>query len=138
MAATPPRIWWTRKAILLHCILAVCVPGFVALFWWQVQRVREGNGLSWAYVFEWPFFTGYAIYLWWRLVHEQDEVPTTPAGAGGGADRAAPAADDASAATETPAPPGPVVATDADEDEELAAYNRYLAELNASARPKRW
>ncbi len=135
-------MWWTPKAILLHCILAVCVPGFVALFLWQVDRVREGNGLSWAYVFEWPFFTGYAIYLWWKLVHEQDDPVVAPsAGTGLAAgeppsdghpvEAAAPSGADAHAAPQTPA------ATD-DEDDEVAAYNRYLAELNASGRRKRW
>ena len=65
------RTWLTRRAVGLHVTVVVLVPAFVALFWWQVRRVREGNTLSWAYVFEWPFFTGYAIYLWWRLVHDQ-------------------------------------------------------------------
>jgi DNA-binding transcriptional regulator of glucitol operon len=100
----------------MHVAIAVVVPTFLALFWWQVQRVREGNTLSWAYVFEWPFFTGYAIYMWWKLVH--DRTGAEPHGAG------------AATRTATPAEPG--------EDEELTAYNRYLAELHASGRRKRW
>jgi hypothetical protein len=30
-----------------------------------------GNGLSWAYVFEWPAFAVYAVYMWWRLIHDK-------------------------------------------------------------------
>jgi DNA-binding transcriptional regulator of glucitol operon len=119
-------IWWTKRAVGMHVTLLVAVPAFLALFWWQVDRVRQGNTLSWAYVFEWPFFTCYAVYLWWKLVHDQGESARPPS-------------------TGTFVEKGTTgrrrdVATD-DPDthgEELAAYNRYLAELHASARPKRW
>jgi hypothetical protein len=86
----------------------VVVPAFALLCWWQVRRATSGNELSWAYVFEWPLFALYAVYMWWRLVHE-------PASEGS-----------------SPAPPA------TEEDAELAAYNRYLADLHASGRPKRW
>ncbi|MGH9090347.1 MAG: hypothetical protein ACRDZR_03050 [Acidimicrobiales bacterium] len=114
--------WWSPRAIGLHVTLVVVVPLFAGLFWWQVQRVRQGNTLSWAYVFEWPFFAGYAVYLWWRLVHEQPEparevVPVVPVED----------VEDVDAERQ-----------DEREDEELAAYNRYLAQLDASGRPKRW
>lgn len=135
--ATTATAWWSPRAIGLHVTLVVVLPVFAGLFWWQVQRVREGNTLSWAYVFEWPFFAGYAVYLWWHLVHEQ------PARAGS----AVAAAPPAEATTEVEAAGRPSEETAAagadqdegdDEDEELAAYNRYLAELDASGRPKRW
>ena len=104
------------------------VPAFVALCWWQVLRATSGNELSWAYVFEWPLFALYAVYMWWKLVHEpMDDMP-------GAAVHAAPASSPASTAAG--------VGADADgeetEDADLAAYNRYLAELHASGRPKRW
>ena len=87
-----------------------------------------GNTLSWAYVFEWPFFAAYAIYMWWRLVHEPARsaaaaAPAPPAG------RAAPTPD------RRRRPPGRV--EDEVEDEELAAYNRYLAALNEADRQER-
>ncbi len=90
----------------------------MALCVWQVNRALSGNDLSWAYVFEWPFFAGYGIYVWWRLIHEQLGAATPAPGAD-----AAPAAD-------RPAPD--------EDDEELAAYNRYLAQLHESGRQKRW
>ncbi|MGH9087236.1 MAG: hypothetical protein ACRDYZ_03870 [Acidimicrobiales bacterium] len=132
------RVWFSRRAILLHVTVVVVVPLFFALFWWQVQRVRQGNTLSWAYVFEWPFFAAYAVYLWWRLVHEQpaneDAAALRPTRAPGAGATAGP----------TPAPPSSpksaaAAAAAAEEaDEELSAYNRYLAELNATGQRKRW
>ena len=80
--STQPSLWWNRRALGLHATLAVTVPGFLALGWWQLHRALGGNGLSWAYTFEWPFFAGYAVYLWWKLVHEPVDgpVPETSAG----------------------------------------------------------
>ena len=75
-AADTRWIWFTRRAMWMHLTLALLVPTFLGLFWWQVQRVGEGNTLSWAYVFEWPIFTGYAIYMWWKLVHDQLDAQT--------------------------------------------------------------
>jgi hypothetical protein len=95
----------------------VVVPAFVALCWWQVRRATSGNELSWAYVFEWPLFALYAVYMWWRLVHE----PVSDAASSGG----------------TGSEPSRTDAGD-EEDAELAAYNRYLADLHAAGRPKRW
>ena len=61
----------------LHVTLAVLVAGCAALCDWQVHRALSGNGLSWAYVFEWPFFAGYGVYMWWKLLHDRPAlVPT--------------------------------------------------------------
>ena len=142
----------TRRAMGLHATILVVLPVFGLLCAWQVRRALSGNGLSWAYVFEWPFFAGYAVYLWWKLVNEDPEPLSTaatrrtePASSGlaaetqpdlaptsgqwapeAGEERAAAAQ---SADGEVPPDPG---------DGELAAYNRYLAELNAHGAPKRW
>jgi hypothetical protein len=114
--------WWSRRAIGLHVVLLAVVPTFFALCDWQVHRALSGNELSWAYVFEWPFFAGYAVFVWWKLVHET-LVPAD------GADSDVPA--QGSEARSAPAEP-------VEDDAELAAYNRYLAELEANGRPKRW
>jgi hypothetical protein len=102
----------------MHAALLVLVPLCAALCDWQVHRAISGNSLSWAYVFEWPFFAGYGTYVWWKLVHDQTATPSPPGPAG---ERT-----------------GPTAAFLEEPDEELAAYNRYLAELQASGRPKRW
>jgi hypothetical protein len=85
----------------------VVIPAFMAMCLWQVSRALGGNELSWAYVFEWPLFAVYAVYMWWRLLHEPGDEP---------APRTLPADSDADA--------------DADgTDAELAAYNEYLSQL---------
>jgi hypothetical protein len=137
-------VWTSKRAVSLHVALIVFVPGCVALTWWQVSRALGGNTLSWVYSFEWPIFAGYAVYMWWKLVHDEaDEPGAVETGAeerkseGSGPDRTAPAASveasDRGGAGEAGGPAG------ADEHgDELAEYNRYLAELNASGRQKRW
>lgn len=139
------RTWLSRRALLLHLTIIVVLPTFLGLFWWQVQRVRQGNTLSWAYVFEWPFFAGYAVYLWWKLVHDQPDPseaatpvvaqpePSVPATAEAATPGPAAALGPA-AATE----PGTASAAASEDDRELAEYNRYLAALNANGQRKHW
>lgn len=106
--------WWTRRAIGLHVTLALTLPAFLALGWWQLRRALDGNSLSWAYTFEWPLFAAYAVFMWWRLVHEQPGL----------VDQTATSGPDGPAATSA-LDAGP----DAEPDEDLAAYNAYLADL---------
>jgi hypothetical protein len=112
---TVSEVWLSPRALKLHAVILVVVPGFMALCLWQLNRALSGNELSWAYVFEWPLFAGYAVYMWWRLVHEWPvaAVATTPDAADGPRAGAESAPDD----------------VDEPEDPELAAYNDYLARL---------
>ena len=55
----------------MHVTLLILLPVFGWLTWWQLSRALAGNTLSWAYTFEWPLFAGYAIYVWWQLIHDQ-------------------------------------------------------------------
>jgi len=130
------RTWLSPRALRLHAVILVVVPAFAAMCVWQITRALGGNELSWAYVFEWPLFAGYAVYMWWRLLHETAEGERPPATAGGppgGAGEVVPAAPpsgtgEGPARTSRPGTekrPGP----DEQEDAELAAYNAYLAEL---------
>jgi hypothetical protein len=128
--------WFSPRALRLHAVLLVVVPAFAAMCVWQITRALGGNELSWAYVFEWPIFAAYAVYMWWRLVHERVEdvsPPATTGGPSGETDRtvAAPAGPAGTLATDTPPhPPAPEAeARDDEDDPELAAYNTYLAEL---------
>jgi hypothetical protein len=116
-------------------VIIIVVPTFAGLCAWQVNRALDGNQLSWAYVFEWPFFAGYAIYMWWRFLHEapdagrQDQpgdatmshLPDAGAPDGGAPDGGAPdgGAPDAEAT-------------------ERAAYNEYLSALATRGRRKQW
>ena len=116
---TDRSIWFTPRALRLHAALLVVVPACLALCIWQLERALGGNTLSWAYVFEWPLFAAYAVYMWWRIVHEApEEAP--PATTEGGPD-------------EPVAGPGQPEAG-SPEDPELAAYNAYLAQFAARDR----
>ncbi len=114
-------MWRTRRAISLHVALAVFVPGCVALTWWQVTRALGGNTLSWVYTFEWPLFAAYATFMWWKLVHDDpvSEAVSDPV-------------------SEVVSDPVSEANSEDEPDDDLAAYNRYLADLNASGRQKRW
>jgi hypothetical protein len=117
------RVWLSRRSLKLHAVILIVVPAFMALCVWQIYRAVGGNTLSWAYVFEWPIFAGYAVYMWWRFLHEAAEDTPPRVSADGG-------------------PGGPTAPADAEErrtrhededeerqDAELAAYNAYLAQL---------
>ena len=115
------KVWFSRRAIKLHVVILIVVPAFLALCLWQVSRALGGNSLSWAYVFEWPLFAAYAIYMWWRFVHE-----ATPEGSPGDTAAADPGGPDAAAPAAAPAAETP---EELKEDAEMAAYNDYLAQL---------
>ncbi len=117
------KVWLSRRAVKLHVVILIVVPAFLALCLWQVSRALGGNSLSWAYVFEWPLFAAYAVYMWWRFVHEaaQEGSPGDTAAADPGGRSAAAAPTTLTAPPETP--------QEVEEDAEMAAYNDYLAQL---------
>ncbi len=45
---------------------AICISAFIL----EIHRALSGNSLSWAYVFEWPVFAAYAIYVWRKLLKD--------------------------------------------------------------------
>jgi DNA-binding transcriptional regulator of glucitol operon len=114
------KVWFSRRAVKLHVVILIVVPAFLALCLWQVSRALGGNSLSWAYVFEWPIFAAYAVYMWWRFVHEAAEDASATAGDHVDAD---------GATSPTSKAPRPAGAAEETEDAELAAYNDYLAQL---------
>jgi hypothetical protein len=98
------RLHLTLAAGLILCIGAFCI---------EVMRALGGNTLSWLYVFEWPFFAGFSIYMWWQLLN----------GSAGGVSSAK---DGAIASRDGAAAPD-------EEDEALKAWNRYLREMRDAA-----
>jgi hypothetical protein len=112
-------------------VIVIIVPAFAGLCAWQVDRALSGNQLSWAYVFEWPFFAGYAIYMWWRFIHEATPENAKPIDVVSGPHH--PAWPD----TDTAADADPDVESDAEADER-AAYNHYLAQLATQDKRKQW
>jgi hypothetical protein len=61
----------TRLHLTLAGGLAICVGAFII----ELLRALGGHSFSWMYVFEWPLFAGFAIYMWWNLLHGKDRVP---------------------------------------------------------------
>jgi hypothetical protein len=120
------RFLISPKWVAWHVFVAATVAGMLVLGDWQLRRALAGNALSWAYTFEWPLFAIFGVVFWVKTI--LDEV--RPAGARPGR-------------PEVALPPGagqPLVSagaaagTDTEEDEELAAYNAYLARLHREVR----
>ncbi len=44
----------------------------------ELDRALRGNALSWAYVFEWPLFALYALYMTRRMLREERFAPQPP------------------------------------------------------------
>lgn len=40
-------------------------------FWFELGRAQRGNGLSWAYVFEWPLLGIFGVYMWWNVLNPE-------------------------------------------------------------------
>ena len=114
---TPRWLGWTAFVI-------AATAGMLWLGDWQLHRALAGNGLSWAYTFEWPLFAIFAVVFWAKTI--RDEVHP-PAEAG--------PADAVGLPGGIPVPPPGGARQDGgageggEEDEELAAYNAYLARL---------
>lgn len=107
-----------------HLLMVVSFWGMLWLGDWQLRRALAGNGLSWAYTFEWPLFAGFAVVFWARTLRDEFRIRRN-----GGVDDHA-AAPDLPVGIGVAAPPA-----EADEDDpELHAYNAYLARLNSEVK----
>lgn len=62
-----------RGAARTHFTLVAGLAFCGVAFWFELHRALGGNGLSWAYVFEWPLLGGFAIYMWWKVLHPESE-----------------------------------------------------------------
>lgn len=105
-----------RLGIAALCVLALAAS--VLLAWWQWTRFESASGTfqNLGYVLQWPLFgifPAFMVWRWRRLRHAEDAKPTAP--------KLTPAP--------RPAPPRPPASDEP--DDELAAYNRFLAQLNA-------
>ncbi len=120
--------------------MLVLVATMAGLTWWQASRALSGNTLSYVYAFEWPLLAGVVVYMWWDLLHERpDRASVRRREAAPGVSTNGASANGASANGTATAEPRPAAPRYRDEeDEALAAYNRYLAQLNASGRRKTW
>jgi hypothetical protein len=65
----------TKKPLSIHLALLVAEVICVSAFILELSRALSGNTLSWAYVFEWPILGGYALYMWRKLLNDDDVRP---------------------------------------------------------------
>ncbi|GAB3584514.1 hypothetical protein GCM10027445_60790 [Amycolatopsis endophytica] len=116
---TPRRI---GIGVLCVAAFAVCC----ALAWWQWNRFESASGTfqNLGYVLQWPLFGVFPAFMVWRIWKLRRQAAEE--------DAAEPARSEwgRKPVSEVPAPRTRRIPVD-DGDDELAAYNRYLAELHA-------
>jgi hypothetical protein len=118
-----PRRLGTAGLCLLSLLLSC------GLAWWQWDRFASPSGTfqNLGYVLQWPLFGLFPAFMAYRIAKLRRA-------AAAGDERENPAGDGDRDAVEIPAPSPrrpSVTPSDDEEDDELAAYNRYLAELHA-------
>ena len=120
-------------AVRLHLTLAAGLALCTAAFVFEVLRALGGNTLSWAYVFEWPIFAAFALYMWWNLLHGQDGAGRRRgAGTGQGRDPATATTPDTPPAAAPGGAGGNGGEGSADGDDAgLAAWQDYLRGMEA-------
>jgi hypothetical protein len=121
-----------------HVLMVVAFWGMGWMGDWQFHRALAGNALSWAYTFEWPLFAGFAVVFWAKTIRDEfrirrGQMPDPRALADAAQSLPAGVTDTMQASVVQSGP------ADGDEDEELSAYNAYLARLNAEVKDHgRW
>jgi hypothetical protein len=149
--AQPPRLRFiivrhvlTWRWILVHLGLIVLVIGFLLLGWWQINRAREGNALSFGYAIEWPVFAAFAIWVWAKEIrdvlrqHAHGPAGELAAGELGPGDAGLTRPDHGRTRERAVIRASArqierrAAAYDDSDDAELAAYNHYLAWLSAN------
>jgi hypothetical protein len=111
---TPRWLGW-------HALVILSVLGMLWLGNWQLHRAEAGNALSWAYTFEWPLFAIFAVVFWAKTIRDEVHPPAQ-----------AESRDAVALPGGIPVPRGDE--EPGEDDEELAAYNAYLARLTKEVR----
>lgn len=112
------RRLWTPKWVLVHLAAVTAVVVFLLLGRWQIGRAASGNLLSFGYAIEWPAFAAFVVFVWIREMRRAVKTDGAPA--------------QPEQAPLRRQQQRPEAAYDETDDAELAAYNRYLAWLNAN------
>jgi hypothetical protein len=130
--AEPTPVWrflLTPRWVGWHVLMVAACVGMLWLGDWQFHRAIGGNSLSWAYTFEWPLFSGFAVVFWGKTIRDEfkirrGEMPRVQQGAAAEPDLPA----------GIPVQPQQGAEPLADDDPELAAYNAYLERLNSEVK----
>jgi DNA-binding transcriptional regulator of glucitol operon len=132
------RRFLTLRWLGLHAVMVVIFVSFLGLGWWQLHRAERGNALSWGYTFEWPLFAGFVVVFWVKMMRDElrearereaggDDADGKPGAVTEAEPLTLPAGAQARRSQQAGQVPGD------EQDEELAAYNAYLAQLNTKA-----
>lgn len=129
----------TPRWLLLHLLFVAAVVATALLGWWQWERAHEAGGSfqNLGYALQWPLFGVFTIYLWYRVAtmelrgREAPDPADQPVTESTGAEADEKVEEPEASRRKRPLVPPPAPPVDAEEDPELAAYNRYLADLNS-------
>ncbi len=61
----------TKNPLVIHLGLVLAEAICISAFYVEIRRAIGGNHLSWAYVFEWPIFAAYGVYVWKKLLSDE-------------------------------------------------------------------
>jgi hypothetical protein len=129
------RFLITPKWLGWHLLMVVSFWGMLWLGDWQFHRALGGNGLSWAYTFEWPLFAGFAVVFWAKTIRDELQIRSGKIPNPAIAERAAAGAAESALPTGLGTLQADEPGQEPDEaDEELARYNAYLARLNSEVK----
>jgi DNA-binding transcriptional regulator of glucitol operon len=127
------RFVFTPRWVVGHALVVAAAVCCVLLGRWQLGRAEITHSMqNMAYALQWPLFAVFFVVMWLRMLRlesrrldeEADaEQPAEPEAASPDSTHSAPAVADRAESA--------VVHDEEDDDPELAAYNRMLAELAA-------
>lgn len=126
------RIVFSPRWLVWHVLTLGAVVTCVLLGQWQLGRAEDADGTlqNFGYALQWPLFAVFFAFMWWRMLRlelRRTNEEQTAASGDSTSEPIAPATlPPSTARAQRPAP-----AHHDDDDPELAAYNRMLAELAA-------
>jgi DNA-binding transcriptional regulator of glucitol operon len=140
------RLILSPRWIVWHVLTlgAMVTCGWLAAWQWERAGSAMGSALNVGYGLQWPLFAVFFGVMWWRMLRMEAAKLEEAAAEGAQAAEEPPAEEPAEAPVpqprtaappDAPSPFGPrprdAAPPPADDDPELAAYNRMLAELAA-------
>jgi DNA-binding transcriptional regulator of glucitol operon len=61
----------TPSWLVRHLLMLVLTTACLTAGWWQVNRARGGNTLSFGYALEWPLFAAFVVFVWYKEIRAE-------------------------------------------------------------------